>query len=141
MRRSRSVLPLVAVLAVALVAGAGCGDSNNNNNVLAPAFQPEVANNIDNFQFQATNVTGVTQVLDYAWRDTGTQANVDQSCSITGGSATLSLRDSTGAVLYTRNLADGGSFTSTAGLAGTWSIRVTLNSVRGTLNFRVQKTT
>jgi purine nucleoside permease len=131
-------LALVA-LAAAMTLAAGCSDKKNN--VLDPAFQPEVANNIDNFQFQATGVTSVTQVLDYPWRNTGTQANVDQSCSITAGSATIALRDSTGALVYSRNLADGGSFSSAAGLAGTWSIRVTLSQVRGTLNFRVQKKT
>ena len=133
-----TVLAVVALVAAIALAD-GCSDKTNN--VLDPAFEPEVANNIDNFQFQATGVTTVTQVLDYSWRNTGTQANVDQSCSITAGSATIALRDSTGTLVYSRNLADGGSFTSSAGLAGAWTIRVTLSQVRGTLNFRVQKKT
>lgn len=131
--------PLAAFLASAFLALAflaGCGGSNNT---LAPKFQPEVANNIDNFQFQATGLTGVTQTLVYTWRNTGNQASVDQSCAITGGTATLSLRDSTGTQLYSRSLTESGSFPSTAGLAGAWTIRVTLNKVKGTLNFRAQK--
>lgn len=115
----------------------GCGGGNNNT--LGPQFQPEVMNNVDNFQFQATGLTGVTQTLTYSWRNTGTQASVDQSCSITAGTATVSLRDSTGAQLYSRSLTEGGSFPSSAGLAGTWTIGVTLNRVKGTLNFRAQK--
>ena len=83
-----------STLVVAVLALGGCSD--NNTNVINPAFQPEVTNNIDNFQFQATNMTNVTQVLTYSWRNTGTQANVDQSCSITAGTATLTLSDSTG---------------------------------------------
>ena len=118
---------------------AGCG--NGNKNVLSPVFQPEVANTIDNFQFQATGLTGVTQVLTYSWRNTGVQANVDQSSSITAGTAVLTLRDSTGALLYTRSLTEGGSLASAAGLAGTWTIRLQLTGVRGTLNFRAQKKT
>ncbi len=135
MKRAAVIALMFATVAVA----GGCSDKKTN--VLSPAFQPEVANNIDSFQFQATGVTGVTQVLDYSWRNTGTQANVDQSCSITAGSASISLRDSTGTLVYSRNLAEGGSLASTAGLAGAWTIRVTLSAVRGTLNFRVQKRT
>lgn len=126
----------VAILAATLLAGC-----DGNNNVLSPRFQPEVANNIDNFQFQATGLTGVTQTLTYRWRNTGIQANVDQSCSITRGTATLVLSDSTGAQVYSRNLAENGTFASTAGAPGNWTIRLTLSQVKGTLNFRVQKKT
>jgi hypothetical protein len=129
--------PLVAMLLAAVVLIAGCG--GNNNNALGPQFQPEVANNVDNFQFQATGLTGVTQTLTYSWRNTGTQAGVDQSCAITGGTAMLSLRDSTGTQVYSKSLTESGSFPSSAGLAGAWTIRVTLNQVKGTLNFRAQK--
>ncbi len=128
-----------ALIVVVLALGVGCSD--NNTNVINPAFQPEVTNNIDSFQFQATNVTNVTQVLSYSWRNTGVQANVDQSSSITAGTATLTLSDSTGSQVYTRNLTEGGSLASAAGLAGAWTIRVTLTNVNGTLNFRVQKKT
>ena len=136
-RIHRVVASALVVAVLALVGG--CSD--NNTNVINPAFQPEVTNNIDNFQFQATNVTNVSQVLTYSWRNTGIQANVDQSCSITAGTALLTLSDSTGTQVYTRSLADGGSLASAAGLAGAWTIRVTLNRVSGTLNFRAQKKT
>ena len=136
--RMRRIAGLVIILAVPVFGGCG-GD--NNTNVINPAFQPEVTNNIDNFQFQATGVTNVSQVLTYSWRNTGTQANVDQSCSITSGTAMLTMSDSTGTQVCSRNMADGGSVASTAGLPGTWTIRVTLNRVSGTLNFRAQKKT
>jgi hypothetical protein len=135
---------LVGPIAALALAGAltltGCGDGGGNN-VLAPQFQPQVTNAIDDFSFQATGVDGVTQTLDYAWRNTGTQANVNQACSIVGGSATLVLRDSTGAQVYSRNLADNGTFVTLAGEPSRWSMRIVLTNVRGTLNFRVQKKT
>jgi hypothetical protein len=132
---------IVASALVIAVLAFGVGCSDNNTNVIDPAFQPEVTNNIDNFQFQATNVTNVSQVLTYSWRNTGVQANVDQSCSITAGTATLTLSDSTGTQVYTRSLADGGSIPTAAGVPGMWTIRVMLNHVNGTLNFRAQKKT
>ena len=120
----------------------GCGGNNTGGgNVLAPKFQPQVVNQIDDFQFQATGVTGVTQTLNYSWRNTGVQANVNQACSITGGSATLVLRDSTGAQVYSRNLADNGTFVSSAGEASAWSMQIVLSNLSGTLNFRAQKKT
>jgi hypothetical protein len=125
-----AVMGLITVLA-------GCG----NDNTISPQFQPEIMNNPDNFQFQATGVTNVTQTLNYSWTNTGTAANVDQSCSITGGSATVQIRDDQGTLVYDRTLADGGTFVSSVGVAGTWTIRVILDNLDGTLNFRAQKKT
>ena len=102
-------------------------------------FQPEIANIPNNFQFQATGVTNVTTTVNYDWQNTGTTANVNQSCAITGGSATLTIIDANAVQVYNGNLADDGTFTTTAGTAGTWTIRVTLTNLTGTLNFRAQK--
>lgn len=116
---------------------AGCGGSNS---ALNPQFQPQVANLPDNFQFQATAVTGVTQSLHYAWQNTGTAASINQASTVTAGTATLTISDATNKVVYTGNLASNGTFTSAAGVGpGTWSIDVALNNYSGTLNFRVQK--
>jgi hypothetical protein len=125
------------MLMAALALSVGCG----SDNTLSPQFQPEITNNTDNFQFQATGVTHVSQTLTYTWSNTGTAANVDQSCAITQGSATVQIRDNQGTLVYDHTLADGGTFVTSAGVAGTWSIRVTLSSVDGTLNFRAQKKT
>ena len=76
-------------------------------------------NNPDNFQFQATGVTNVTQTLNYSC--TGTAANVDQSCAIAQGGATVQIRDSQGTLVYTRTLADGGTYVT--GVAGTYDSR------------------
>ncbi|MGE5178730.1 MAG: hypothetical protein ACM3PF_06530 [Bacteroidota bacterium] len=134
--RATSWTGIVASAIVVVTTLAGCGGGTKT---LGPQFQPEVANSTDTFQFQATGLTGVTQTLTYTWRNTGTQSSVDQSCAITGGTATVTLSDSTGTQVYSRSLAQSGSFPSTAGLAGAWSIRVTLSQVQGTLNFRAQK--
>jgi hypothetical protein len=139
--RNRLSLSMTALIAAVAIALTGCGSSNNSNNVLAPKFQPQVVNNIDDFQFQATGVTGVTQTLNYNWRNTGTQANINQACSITGGTATLVLRDSTGAQVYSQSLASNGTFVTSAGLASAWSMQIVLTNLQGTLNFRAQKKT
>jgi hypothetical protein len=112
----------------------GCGGGG-----LSPRFQPEISNQTDNLQFQATGMTNVSQNLSYNWENTGTVANVNQACSITAGSATLTIRDAQNTLVYTRNLQDNGTFVTNAGATGTWKIQVALSRVDGTVNFRVQK--
>lgn len=125
---------LGTVFASAVVVGA-CSD----NNPIGPSNQPEIANNRDNFQFQASNLRGTTQMLTYTWENTGSAANVNQSGQISSGAARLTLRDASGAEVYARALTDTGTFTTTAGSSGNWRIEVRLENVTGTLNFRVQK--
>ena len=115
----------------------GCGGEGGG--LLAPQFQPQVANLTDNFQFQTTGVTNVTQTLQYTWQNTGTRATIDQATVFTSGTATITLRDAAGAQMYTASLAQNGSFQSTAGQSGAWTIIVTVNNFNGTMNFRVQK--
>lgn len=133
MRTHRLIWSGMALLAVA---GVACSSSN----VLGPENQLEVTNTTDNFQLQASALDNVSQTLSFEWTNTGTQANVDQSGAITGGSAILTIRDGAGAQVYTRSLAQTGSFqTPAGGSVGTWTITVSLSSASGTLNFRVQK--
>ena len=118
-----------------LVLLAGCGGGN----VLNPQFQPQISNQTDNFQFQATGVTNVSQTLQYTWQNTGTQANVNQACSITGGMASVSIRDAAGTMVYSSDLSANGTFQTMTGTSGSWRIEVFLSNTSGTLNFRVQK--
>ena len=127
-------------LTMVLLAGIGaaaCGDGVGN--IIGPSNQPEITNATDNFQFQASNLVDVTQVLTHTWANTGTQANVNHSGAIANGTATLVLRDASGTQRYSGNLRETGTFTSAAGTSGNWTIEVRLSDVSGTVNFRVQK--
>ena len=138
MKKYRDAVVLSCTGALLLILLAGCGGSSNS--ALNPQFQPQVANATDTFAFQSTGVTGVTQNLHYAWQTTGTAASTNQASTVTAGSATVTITDAVGKVVYTGNLASNGTFVSAAGTGpGTWSIDVALNGYSGTLNFRVQK--
>ena len=115
--------------------GTGCG------NPASPGIQPQIINTTDHFEYQTSNVSNYTGTSTYAWSNTGTAANVNQSASITGGSVRLVILDATNVQVYSRSLADNGTFPTTAGTAGTWTIRVEYSNGSGTVNFRVQKTT
>lgn len=132
----RKLLCLIAVPSLALFLSA-CGGGNSSLN---PVFQPQVANATDTFQFQSTGVTNVSEILSYNWDNSGVQANINQACAITSGTATLTIRDSSGAMVYSQNLVQNGTFHSIVGPSGGWVIQINLQGVNGTLNFRVQKT-
>lgn len=125
----------VILFMLALVAVSCGGDTNP----IGPANQPEVANLQDNFQFQASNLTGTTQTLTYTWPNSGTSANVNQSGTVSSGTATLIVRTPSGQEAYSRDLSQTGTFTTASGSAGNWQIEVRLVNVTGRLNFRVQK--
>jgi len=124
-----------AISAVVIAAFVGFCSSDNP---LSP-YHPEITNETDNFQFQITAAENLDYTTSYSWRNTGDRASINQACAVTGGSATLMISDSTGAMLYTRDLADNGTFHSTSGAPGRWTIRVIFTSLDGTINFRVQK--
>ena len=121
-------------LAAGAVLVAACGDSTT-----APGREPEIINTTDNFQYQITEIQDFSGAQVFSWENTGTTATVNQSAAVSAGSATLVLRDANGVEVYSRSLADDGTFSSDAGTAGTWSVRVTYSGAEATVNFRLDK--
>lgn len=132
-RHSRWVGTLVMFAAIVLTSACG-----NSTGPLAP-YQPQINNAADDFQFQATDVAGISWTYSYAWANSGDSATVNQATTITGGSATLEILDHNGATVYSQSLAGNGTFGMTKGVAGSWTIRVVFTNYSGTVNFRVQK--
>jgi hypothetical protein len=120
---------LASVLALS-----ACGDSTSS-----PGIQPEIVNATDNFQYQVSAIEDYSGTQTYTWQNTGTTATVNQSASVSAGSATLVLLDADGTQVYSRSLAEDGTFSSAAGTAGSWTVRVTYSSVDATVNFRADK--
>jgi len=125
-----------SALLVLLAAISACGGGSNP---IAPQFQPEVINNVDSFSFQVTGVQNASSTLNYSWQNSGTTATVNQSASISGGSATLVILDAGGTQVYSRSLSQNGTFVTTAGTTGLWTIRVVFSGTNGTVNFRSDK--
>jgi hypothetical protein len=112
---------------------AGC-----KNDSLAP-FEPQIGNIQDSFQLQATNVSNVSATLVYSWKNSGTRATINHSTTTTAGSTMLVIKDSIGTTVYSKALSPSLNEPTSAGVAGTWSITLTLTNYSGTLNFRAQK--
>ena len=133
--------PITATLVIAMIGSfllLGCGSNNNPAAPLAN-FQPEIVNNADAFQFQATGTANVTTVVEYPWTNTGTRATINHSSAITKGTGNVYLFDADSIQVYGDPLAASTSGTSSVGKAGTWVVKVVLADVSGTLNFRVEK--
>lgn len=109
----------------------------SGDNVIGPANQLEVVNDPGTFEWQVTALDEVTETLTYTWTNPGTLADVNQSSSLGGGSATLRVTDADGTEVYARSLAENGTFQTDVGASGAWTIRVTLDKSTGTLNFRL----
>lgn len=124
--------------AIAALAALTLGCGGNSSGPLAP-YEPQINNVTDNFQFQASNVSDITWTYTYRWLNTGDSATVNQATTVSGGSATLTIADSTGAQLYSQPLSANGTFGMVKGVHGHWTVKVQFFNYAGTVNFRVQK--
>lgn len=129
MSRMRTAGMAVGVLTAFILA---CSDP------LGP-FEPEVTNAPDNFQLQATGVTGVTLERSYVWQNSGTRATINHSTTTEFGIARVVIFDAAGVVVYDKTLVPSLNEATLAGTAGSWRIELLLTGYSGTLNFRVQK--
>ncbi len=134
----RSTGLLSGTLAAGLLLALICVLSSCKNDSLAP-FQPEIANIQNSFQLQATGVSDVSTTLVYSWTNTGSRATVNHSTTTTAGSTLLVLKDSVGTTVYSKALVPSLNEPTSAGVAGSWTISLTLTNYSGTLNFRIQK--
>jgi hypothetical protein len=100
---------------------------------------PEVDYTIDVFHLRVTNVTNMSATFGRTWLNTGTSARVTLSSSIRAGTATLMIRDPSGAKVSTVSLNQNESFTMSGGAPGNWKIEVRTWNVTGTLNFFVER--
>lgn len=121
-----------ALLTVVLLAGCG-------SDPVQPLLEPQIVNETDTFQFQATTNGQTTQSFQYSWENTGTSANIDQSTVLNSGSAVVTITDADGTQVYSRDLNQDGNFPTSEGVAGSWTIRVVLTKAVGGLNFRAEK--
>ena len=118
---------------VSLVWLAACSDA------MGPGVEPEIRNIADNFEFQVSQLSNYSGVLEYTWSNSGTQANVNQATELSAGSAHLRLLSPQGNLLYSRELAENGTFGTESAEPGSWRVRVEFTGASGHINFRVQK--
>ena len=137
MSHTKHRVSLVAALLVLTASFSACDGAIP----LGPDNQLEVTNAADNFQFQVSNMENVSETLSYVWENSGTQATVDISQAIAGGSPILTIRDADGTVVHQEDIAEDDNTDTAVGVAGSWDIEVRIRNTTGTFNFRVQRRT
>ena len=106
---------------------------------MAPQYQPQVVNTPNvKFSFQATGITNVTDAQTYSWSASSGSVIIHPATNTTSGSLTLTIKDATGAVVYTGGVPASGDITPSAAAGGTWQIALVLTNYTGTINFEVQ---
>jgi hypothetical protein len=124
----------LAALAV-LVLGTAC-----DQRVTTPLlFDPQVTVLPNEFTLQATQLDKVTDERVYTWQSDGTAATVSQLPSGLTGVASLFVLDGAGNQVYQHALTDTGTFTTSTGTAGSWSVRVHLEDATGAFSFQLKK--
>lgn len=134
--RATVVLARAAAL-TALVWVAACGDGPT-----APGIQPQITNNTDAFSYQVTGIQGFSGTYSYTWQNTGALAKITHASDAgPTGSATLTVQDANGTLVYSGQLATSGQpLSSPAGVAGAWTIKLVYSGYSNTqVNFAVLK--
>ena len=106
---------------------------------LLTPFVPVVTNDVDTFEFQASDLAGVTTTARYVWTNTGNAANVTLSSALTAGTGTLTITDAEGTLIYAHALDGSGPLSTGPGTSGGWMIVVALTNARGTVHFTLEK--
>jgi len=115
----------------------GCGKDKNP----LSAFEPEVINTADAFQFQITDASNVTTSVRYNWNNSEIAASIDHSSATASGSAVVTVFDANNSQVYSSALLASGVDNTATGTAGVWTIVVVFSDFNGSANFRLEKLT
>lgn len=132
MPRTRFLAPFAVA---ALVLAAACDTRIGTE----PAYEPQVINVRNDFAYQVTGLDVFTSDVVYAWESDGRAASVLQSPNVLTGTAMLFIADGAGVQVYQRSLGENGTFTTTAGVPGTWTVRLKFQEASGDATFHVTK--
>jgi len=124
---------LTAIVAITLLAGCDLRVATE------PTFQPQVINVPNDFALQAESLDNVTDERTYSWQSDGTAATVSQLPTGLTGTVSLVVADGAGNQVYQYALTDTGTFTTSPGTAGSWTVRVHLEDAKGGFSFRLKK--
>jgi hypothetical protein len=138
MRDLRVVSSRVVLASLVLALGLSVSSCSDNTAPLA-AFEPQVSKVADSFSLQATGVTDVTATVSYTWSNSGTRATINHSTTTKSGATVLVIKDAAGTTVYNKALVPSLNEPTAIGVAGNWTVQVSLTRYSGTLNMSAQK--
>jgi hypothetical protein len=130
--KRRLLFQLFALGAFAL--SSGC----DTRSPTVPSFQPQIINLPNDFGLQVSALDVVTQDVQYTWQNDGSATTVTQSPTNLTGTALLFITDGAGVQVYQRSLAENGTFMTSAGAPGSWTVHIHLAEASGALTLRLK---
>lgn len=122
------------MLAIAVLGSAACA-----NGPAATASEVRITNTTDLFQYGALSLAGRKDSASYTWQNTGPRAQVEVSPALSGGGATLTIRDAVGTILYQEDVRDDIDALSAPGTPGAWNVRIDFENTVGSFTFTLTK--
>jgi hypothetical protein len=104
-----------------------------------PLFEPQVVILPNEFSLQVSSLDNVTDERVYTWQSDGAAATVNQVPTGLTGTVSLFVLDGAGTQVYQHALTDTGTFTTSPGAPGSWSVRVHLEDAKGGFSFHLKK--
>jgi len=104
-------------------------------------IRPDIVSNRDEFSYQVPRVSNYRGSGIYWWQNSGVAARISQASTVIAGTTRLVIRDANGAEVYSRSLAESGSFLTQNGASGRWTIQVMYDDASGVVSFRVLRKT
>ena len=126
-----------ALLALVTLAAACSEDTNTLDLSLVTVVDLQ-----DLFTYSVTGLDNVSDVdPQRLWLMTGTEATVDVTSGITGGSVLLQIRGGDGTVVYLEDIADQVDTVTTANTGGIWQIDLVFQKASGEFSFTLERDT
>lgn len=122
------ILPLMAIFILLN----GCHESNPLH-----SLNPDVTNELGNFEFTLTDIIDAGATLTYSWTNTEVRAAISHMTDRDDGTAVIRIRDGGNVEVYVSDLMETGTEESAIGIPGNWTITVTFDKFDGTAHFRV----
>jgi hypothetical protein len=128
-KRSSALLALAMLLA-------SCEEENTLSRALVTATELS-----DYFSYSVVGLERVSDADRALWLMTGTQATVDVSPALSGGSAFLQIRGGDGEIVYAENIGDEVDGLTEVGIAGIWQIDIIYDKASGGFGFELERDT
>jgi hypothetical protein len=129
--------PTSRLLLLALLAlGVGCADSVVRE--LGPVNDPQVVDTPSEFDFIATDLENVNQILTYTWTNSASQAELEHDSFIHHGYGVLIIRDAAGQMVDSTLLQLDLQTETQIGAPGPWTLSLNLASARGRVHFTLR---
>lgn len=124
-------LSFIIILAISSLLILSCSNDDNAND-------PVIVNQNNNFSFELSNASNITNTFEYNWKNSSSIANIGISTTAQATQMDVKVFDALNNEVYSNSLDNNGNFVSNPGSAGLWKIRIIMKNFNGNIRFTVK---